>query len=247
MSIEEMARELVSHREKSTRLLESGDLDGWSDSFLAQLRVAERLRKLLLNCSHVVSDDPAVKKVLRDIDPNEISDFSEAVPDLLYSWLSPEEYCARLIEVRALVAPLKIPPDLVHFLDEARQCYALCQFAAVYSLARTILEVAVNDIGVGIRLLPPEVLKQNLSRKYPISKRFEGITGDHHKQIYKDHYSDLCTVVHGRPTSASFGPLQSLVKTIGFVEYLYDKHKGKIESHKTIPFQKTVPSRKRRR
>jgi hypothetical protein len=84
----------------------------------------------------VVTDDPAVKQVLSWIDLTEIEDFDKVGSELLYSWISPAEYGARFAEVRALTAPFEIPFDLRCFLDEARECYALGQFAAVQSLRR---------------------------------------------------------------------------------------------------------------
>jgi hypothetical protein len=123
--------------------------------------------------------------------------------------------------VSVVVTPFKIPSNLRHFLDEARQCYGLGQFAAVQSLSRTILEVAVNDIAVRIGRMPRKFTEGAMS------KRIRWVSGNQSKQIYA-HYRELCTVVHGQATCAVDGPLGSLTKTIGYVEYLYDLNKDQI-------------------
>ena len=230
MSTETLARELIGHQEKSKRLLEAGNIEAWLNALAPEFRLVEQLRIQLLNHSVVVTDDLAVKQVLSGIDLTEIENFDKAGTKLLYSWISPAEYGARFAEVNILVTPFQIPFDLRCFLDEARQCYALGQFSAVQSLSRTILEAAVNDIAIRIGKLPKEAIEKNMSREFPIRKRFDSVTGNDSKQIYQ-HYEDLCIVVHGRSTSAPSGALGSLIKTIGFVQHLYEQNKVYIEQH----------------
>src|ERR1035438_1843409 len=70
---------------------------------------------------------------------------------MLYSWFSDRDYALGLSRVNTLISPITIPPELRAFVEEARQCYALSQSNAVYSLSRTILEAAVNDLCVRTR------------------------------------------------------------------------------------------------
>jgi hypothetical protein len=228
MSIEALAHELIGQQEKTEHLLEAGDIDAWLAALSPELRLVEQLRSQLLNRPVVVTDDPAVKQVLSEIDLTEIEDFDKVGSELLYSWISPAEYGARFAEVSVLIAPFQIPFDLRCFLDEARQCYALGQFAAVQSLSRTILEAAVNDIAIRTGKMPREALEKDMFRKYPPKKRIRLVAGDRFQQIY-DHYRDLCKVVHGLSTSATSGALGSLTKTIGFVQHLYEQHKDHIK------------------
>jgi hypothetical protein len=229
MSIEALAHELLGQQEKTKRLLESGDVDAWLDALSPELRLVEQLRSQLLSRSVVVTDDPAVRQVLSGIDLTEIEDFDKVGSELLYSWISPAEYGARYTEVSVLVSPFQIPFDLRCFLDEARQCYALGQFAAVQSLSRTILEAAVNDIAVRTGQMPKAALEQDMFTEYPPKKRIRLVAGDRFDQIYQ-HYRDLCKVVHGLSTSATSGALGSLTKTIGFVQHLYEQHKATIKN-----------------
>ncbi|PYJ82914.1 MAG: hypothetical protein DME22_17100 [Verrucomicrobia bacterium] len=229
MSIEALAHELIGHQEKSKRLLESGNIDAWLDELSQELRLVEQLRARLLNHSIVVTDDPAVKQVLNGIDLTEIENFDKVGSELLYSWISPAEYGARFAEVNVLFAPFQIPFELRCFLDEARKCYALGQFSAVQSLSRTILEAAVNEIGIRAGKIPQEAVEKDMFKEYPPKERIRLVAGDRFEQIYQ-HYRDLCKVVHGLSTSATSGALGSLTKTIGFVQYLYEQHKVPIKS-----------------
>jgi hypothetical protein len=195
----------------------------------AEFRAAERLRSHLLNNPVVVTDDPAVKQLLAGIDLNDFEDPGKAGFHMLLSGISPADYAAGIAEVTVLVSPFHIPPNLQQFLDEARQCYALGQYAAVQSLSRTILEAAVNDIAVRSGKMSIEVIEKDMFKQYPPWKRIELVSGDMFQQV-NDHYRDLCKVVHGLKTSTSQGPLGSLTKTIGFVQELYERNKEQIRN-----------------
>lgn len=80
-----------------------------------------------------------------------------------------------------------------------------------------------------------------MSRKYPAKKRIELVAEVSSKQVY-DHYQDLCQVVHGRNTFAAAGPLGSLTKTIGFVQYLYEQHQREICKNEAGTSPKSVPN-----
>src|SRR5687768_13231106 len=148
MSIEALSKELLTLRQTSTRLLESGDIDGWLDSLAPEFRAGERLRSYLLDNPIVVTADPEVKALVAEMDLTEMDDPDRIGSELLFSWISPAEYGAAIAAVSVLIAPFKVPQELQSFLREARQCYALGQYSAVQSLSRTILEAAVNDIAV---------------------------------------------------------------------------------------------------
>src|ERR1017187_5379525 len=81
---------------------------------------------------------------------------------MLYSWFSDRDYALGLSRVNTLISPIAIPPELRTFVEEARQCYALSQSNAVYSLSRTILEAAVNDLCVRTRRMPKYIVDEAL-------------------------------------------------------------------------------------
>lgn len=227
MKIEALSHDLLNLRQNSTSLLKSGDIAGFLDSLRPAFNAAERLRSYLLDNPIIVTEDPAVKQLVSEMDLTEIDDPDKVGSELLFSWISPAEYGAALAEVSVLIAPFKIPFDLEVFLCEARQCYALGQYSAVQSLSRTILEAAVSDIAVRTGKMPKEAIEQDMFREYPPYKRIKLVAGPVFDQVY-DHYKDLCKVVHGLATNASLGALGSLTKTIGFVQYLYEQHKDDI-------------------
>ncbi len=233
MNIEALCHELLNFRETSTRLLQTGDIEGWLNSLAPELRAGERLRSYLLDNPIIVTEDPDVKRLVAEMDLTEIDDPDKVGSELLFSWISPAEYGAAIAEVSVLIAPFRIPPDLETFLGEARQCYALRQYSAVQSLSRTILEAAVSDIAVRTGKIPKEAIEHAMFREYPPYKRIKLVAGPRFEQVY-EHYKDLCKVVHGLATTASLGALGSLTKTIGFVQHLYEQHKGDIcGSYKT--------------
>jgi hypothetical protein len=229
MSIEALARELIDLRKKSQRLLRAGDIDACLDALTPAFRLVEELRTRLLNHSVVVTDDPAVKQILRGIDLTDVEDLDKIGSELLFCSTSPAEYGASFAEVSILVAPFQIPHDLRCFLDEARKCYAFGLFSAVQSFSRTILEAAVNDIAVRIGKMPQEAVEKDMLKKYPMKQRVCWVAGDRVEQVYQ-HYCDLSKVVHGTSTCAASGVLGSLTKTIVFVQHLYEQHKDQIKS-----------------
>jgi len=227
MSIESLAHEILSLRERSRQQLESDDIDLWLKDHFEEMRAAKRLHDYLLNSPVVVTDDCAVKRLLEEIDLTEIEDPHKTGSEMIYSWISPTEYVSALTQVRILVAPFRIPWHLQVFINEARECYALGQYCAVHSLSRTILEAAVNDIAVRIGSLPKEFIEQDLFQEYPPKKRIGMVAANKFETIYA-HYRDLCKVIHGLDTSSSEGPLTALTKTLGLVDYLYHHHKQAI-------------------
>jgi len=238
MSIDALAHSLIDLQQTAKWLLDLDDIDAWVEAIPAEVQAAQRLRSYLIANPVVISDDPAVKQLLAGIDLTELDDAHTIGMKLLSdSIVSPATYVASLGIVDIMVLPFQIPASLQQFLREARQCYAIGLDAAVQSLSRTILEVAVNDVAVRTGTLPPEILGRNMARQYSMEKRIDLVAGSCAGQVYK-HYSALCTVVHGRDTSAVDGPLGSLTKTIGYVQRIYELNKEKVranEPRKALP------------
>ena len=193
MNIGDVAREIIKFREASKQLLNEDNIDAWIASWEPIFATTDRLRALLLERPFVATEDPAVKEILSGIELKDIEDKDTVGSELLFSLISPAEYVAGLAQVQVLIAPFQIPANLECFLEEARQCYAFGQYAAVQSLSRTILETAVTDIGVRIRKLPAEILTQNMSRKYPAEQRIRIVAAADFETVYS-HYRDLCPV-----------------------------------------------------
>lgn len=80
---------------------------------------------------------------VNELDPEETEQLES---DLFYSWFSGYEYISGLYEIGAIILGVSVPKILVDFVSEARSCFAFQQYNALYSLCRTIIEVAVRDI-----------------------------------------------------------------------------------------------------
>lgn len=224
MSINQLARDFTA-AQKEADSLDIGDL-GWEEAWVKEMRLAAKIRSCLLDKPLVLSEDPAVTQIFKEIDLADFHDAYETGRALLYDLIRPEDYLAGLAEI-ILIVPVgtQIPEHLHSFFKEARQCYALGQYSAVQSLCRTIRESTVNDIGI----LTGEWTQKQLHtppfrRGYPFNDRVKLVAGGASDEICK-LYKDLCSVVHGAATSASCGAPGALTKTLCFVQYLYGRHK----------------------
>ncbi|MCC6356191.1 MAG: hypothetical protein IT577_20080 [Verrucomicrobiae bacterium] len=221
----QLAQQLIKQQRISKQLLENQDIEGWLSSLSAQFTAADQLRIQLLENPVVVTDDPIVRQLLDQLDLTELENPDRIGSQLLFSWISPTEYAAGLAQVKSLLVPFTIPYPLHRFVDEARTCYALGQYAAVQSLSRTILEAAVNDIAVRTGKIPPEAVEKDMFKEYPPRTRIRLVTTDAFDAVYA-HYRDLCSVVHGLSTTSTVGTLGAITKTLGFVQHLYEIHKA---------------------
>ena len=160
MRIDTLVKNLIACRKASKDALESDDMDRWLDLISDEVRAADKLREALIREPSVIASSPEALRLLKEIDIQEFSDPDKLGMELLWGSVSPAEYVTSLAMVDALITPFSIPPGLKQFLSEARECYALGQYAAVQSLSRTILEAAVNDVAVRTGKIPPEAIEQ---------------------------------------------------------------------------------------
>ena len=225
MNIEEQALELAEIRRRASEALTSGDIDTYLELIVPQATAVERLQNALLGDAVHVVKDPDARRLLADIELSDIEGIEEASNRLLRSWLFPRDYVLALSRVNALISPVPVPETLRQFVEEARQCYAFQQPNAVYSLSRTILETAVNDICVRIGRMPKHVLHEDDFREWSFSRRLGLLSsGPCHTRAY-DHYKLLCRLVHGGTTVTSGDALTALAETLGYVSQLYAVHR----------------------
>jgi len=224
MNIEQQALELAENRRRASEALTLGDIDTYLELIVPRATAIERLQNALLEGAVYVVKDPGARRLLAEIELSEIEDMDQAGMRLLYSWLAPRDYALALSRVSALISPVSVPETLRKFVEEARQCYAFQQPNAVYSLSRTILETAVNDICVWIGRMPKHVLQEDDFREWPFSRRLRLLSsGPSYTRAY-DHYKLLCRLVHGGTTVTSGEALIALAETLGYVSQLYAVH-----------------------
>ena len=85
--------------------------------------------------------------------------------DEFYIWFGPYEYVEKLYNIGSLILAVgHLPKHLSSFVDEARQCYAFHQYAAVYSLCRTMLEICVRDLSIKYEIIPGDTYKVKYQR-----------------------------------------------------------------------------------
>jgi hypothetical protein len=223
MTIEEQAREVAELKRQASDALAAGKIEEWLEIICQRTNAVERLQNALLERSVVVAKDPEAARILREIDLTEIEHLDTLGRRLLYSWFSDRDYALGLSRVNTLISPITIPPELRAFVEEARQCYALSQSNAVYSLSRTILEAAVNDLCVRTRRMPKYIVDEALfdDERYSFRNRLKLLADGPRTSRICDHYKLLCRVVHGSVTVSCGEALAGLLETLGFVHYLY--------------------------
>jgi hypothetical protein len=158
------------------------------------------------------------KDVLEDMGFFEEDKF---INEYLFSWLRPSRYINDLCSIGSLIIGVSIPPHLSMYVEEARQCYALEQYQAVYSLCRTVIEVAVRDVGQRRGKLPRD--KGNVKygeftgfsemRSKVVPARLRGEVGD--------IYSKASRLIHGNKTIRKADAANLFRRTLLMVQELY--------------------------
>jgi hypothetical protein len=223
MTLEERALEIAELKSKASAALTADNFDEWLDLMCREAVAMEALRKELLQKSTVVARNPDAIRVLQKIGLTNLEDPKKLGQHLLYSWFDDQDYAIGISCVNALIVPVSVPVELCRFVEEARQCYALSQNNAVYSLSRTILESAVNDLCIRTGRVPKRVFDEELLNEegFTFRRRVSLLANRPRVNRICDHYRLLCRVVHGDTTVGSGEALAALVETLGFVHHLY--------------------------
>jgi len=222
MNIEQLALKLSELQHHASGILKEGEIENWVDAVAQQMVVLKKIQKMLLNKSTFTLKNPEAKRILQNIELSEFDDIEEACLDILYHWFDPHDYVFRISEVKALLAPINVPKTLHQFIHEARQCYAFQQFNAVYSLSRTILEAAINDICVRTGRIPKWHIQEDDFRDLSFRDRVEKLVAPKHQERLCFHYHLLCRVIHGSTLVSENESLKALLETLAYVSNLYD-------------------------
>lgn len=155
------------------------------------------------------------------------SELDELASDLFYSWFSPQDFVSASLEAGSLVASINVPDTLKAYVDEAKRCYALQCYIAVYSLCRTILETAVRDICIRRKLVRATVGNCEPMEKHRWSDLRNKVTvgSPALSRQLDDFYRDLSCLIHGNKTVTSKDALNAFKSTIKIVHVLYNHHR----------------------
>ena len=143
--------------------------------------------------------------------------------DTFYSWMDPYTYIRALYDLRALIVrdtvSEKIILDLIH---EARNCYALRQYNAVFSVCRTTIEVTCRKRFVSLGLNADGRGSVKDIDGYPAIKIIRDATKKLEKlqERITEKYETACNVVHGKEQATQEGAREMFKDTLCFVEEL---------------------------
>jgi hypothetical protein len=154
-----------------------------------------------------------------DLSDSEIWDLGS---DLFYSWISHYEYVRNLFKLNTLILRTAIPPPLMQYISEVRNCYALEQYNATISMCRTILEAAAKDLCEKKGYFSPYA--ENVIEINPkiFNQLIRAISsGKLKREILYLYYREACPVIHGDRTVDSDDALRVLRHTTRLVQNLY--------------------------
>jgi len=162
---------------------------------------------------------------VNELNPDE-TDQLEA--DFFYSWFSGYEYINNLYEIGAMILGVSVPKILVDFVSEARSCFAFQQYNALYSLCRTIIEVAVRDICKRKMLIKEDEGNTVAFKQYHrdnISQLINKISRAELRRTIKDlYYNKTSFLIHGHKTTKRTEAKELFRETIRAVQKLYSQN-----------------------
>lgn len=155
-----------------------------------------------------------------DLDELDNEEFAALAPKL-YEWFSHYEYIEGLYEIGSLIVAVSVPPTLVSYLDEARQCYAFQQYNAMNALCRTVLEIALKHYGERKGLLPKVGDKVRDLDEYRPTKLIQLVRDSALRSRTRDLYFKTSTVLHGNKLASAEEAKKTFKEMLGVIQDLY--------------------------
>lgn len=147
-------------------------------------------------------------------------DQCDEMVDTFYSWMDPYTYLRGLYDIGALIIDTSVPKFLEGFLRETRDCYALEQFNAVFSLCRTVIEIAAKNryerLGLGKRDLVNSTDQERNYGRYYIDQSTSGEL----RTRAQNEYKAACEIVHGERMVGKDEAREMLKRTLSLVQDL---------------------------
>lgn len=158
-------------------------------------------------------------------DPLEMDDeTADRAWDLVYDLIgTPKELLLNMRRVSAIVALAEIPQRIRELFEEAQVCYVTDQQNAVMALGRMILEHAVTDIGVRLKLFPEPDTVDDFYREYPPYDRADRVLGKggNRRQQFRDLYRTGSRTIHSSRDLEQAGTADYLEEVIKFIGEVY--------------------------
>lgn len=150
--------------------------------------------------------------------------------EYFYSWFSHYEYIKSLYEIEVLIVDIAVPDHLKQFVNEIRKCYAFQQYNAANSLCRTILEIAMRDIGIKIGEIhwsKEDGDTKEFYRQYPPWDMRNKVTkgNDKLRNRIKKLYDELSSLIHGYNSNVNI----SIKETLLVIQDIYEHNKPKLD------------------
>jgi len=162
---------------------------------------------------------------LEDLSSDEIDQLSS---DYVTSWISTYDIVESLFKTKSLILGISVPGDLELFVGEARKCLAFQQYNAVYSLCRTMLETAMLDICIRMgKIKKPKSSSRKFYKEYPPWKMFAWVSQGRLRSEIRKLYYTLSSLIHGYKTIKKTESMETLKKTIGIIQKIYDDNQNK--------------------
>lgn len=249
---EDIERLTLLDKEAMKALLERRDLEGFFRSASEFARLRREMRSIQIDTSVIEVMDPEVREILRNMLSNERSfeverriEFVDSImvpkgfasfealtedeieqlgSKYFYSWFSHYEYIQSLYEIESLIVGISVPDELKRFVWEVRDCYAFQQYNAVYSLCRTMLEVAMRDIGERTDKIQRPKNDREFYREYPPRTLINITSKGRLRGKIHNLYDELSSLIHGYKTIKSTEARATLRKTLVIVQELYDSN-----------------------
>jgi len=243
-----MALNIQKLDQSATKAIVHAEFDKFIQILFDFVNLKKKIKQLLLEISSATINDKKALQILRnislgvefqcdkylknisqvtEIDCSGLEQFNyeeldKIGSDIFYSWIDSTNYVEGLLKISSLFLDISIPKILDQYVEEARKCYALQQYLAVYSLCRTILETSIRDIGQRKGILP----KDKGNQKYRVLRDWTHMKNKVVPQFLKDKvrkiYDRTSGLIHGRTVVNKDIAYETFKNTLKIIHQLYD-------------------------
>lgn len=127
-----------------------------------------------------------------------------------------------LASQRILITKAKVPTKLNKFITEAKSNICDENYNAVFSLCRTILEIALKDIGINLGKVEDIINSRQFYKKYPPYELIDSVSQG--KLCGRIHvlYDSISPLVHGYKTVGKVKATYTYNETLDVIEEMYN-------------------------